>query len=380
MCIRNWQFMGGAVLLGGLFSAVALTGTPPTLTDAMWSGNQFQFTLRGQTNVSYIIQSSSDLRTWTPVVTNSDPRATRTVVLPAAQSAAFWRIQRVPGPLFEYAIAARGSVSLGGSGRIDSFNSTNALESTNGRYDPAKATDRAGIASGLTNTNAVNVGNVKVLGTISLEPLGAVSIGPNGGVGSSTFINNPVTAGMIEPGHLRDDMNFAFAAAKFPIPYGPIWPLPPGSVGGTNYKYVLADHDYAAASITLAAGERILITGKARMYVTGQTRVTGNGYILIGPDASIEWYARGEVDLGGVGCLNSSGLAQSFSIIGLSTSTSIRYSGSAPLIGTIYAPTATVTIVGNSDATAAVVGNAVTLSGDMGLHFDESLRHAGPFY
>ena len=85
------------------------------------------------------------------------------------------------------------------------------------------------------------------------------------------------------------------------------------------------------------------------------------------------------MDKGG-GCINDSGLAQNFSIIGLPFSTSIRYSGTAPLIGTIYAPTASVAIVGNSDAVGAIVGDTVTLSGDMGLHFDESLRHAGPCY
>jgi hypothetical protein len=88
-------------------------------------------------------------------------------------------------------------------------------------------------------------------------------------------------------------------------------------------------------------------------------------------------FETGAVDKG---TLIAQQLAQNFSIIGLASSTSIRYSGGAPLIGTIYAPTASVTIVGNSDVTAAVVGNTVTLSGDMGLHFDESLKHAGRFY
>jgi len=252
------------------------------LTDAVWSGNQFQFTLRGQTNATYIIQSSSDLRAWTPSVTNFDTQATRTIAVPAAESAGFWRIQRLPGPLFEYAIAARNQVILGGGGRIDSFNSTNALESTMGRYDPAKATDRANISCGLANTNAVNIGNVKVLGTISLEPSGTVTLGPNGGVGSSTFINNPVTAGMIEPGYVRDDMNYPFAAARLPIRYGPVRPLTPGIFEGTNYTVLLSDRDYMVTGMSLGATQKMLILGNARIYVVGRTRVSGSAYILLG--------------------------------------------------------------------------------------------------
>jgi hypothetical protein len=41
---------------------------------------------------------------------------------------------------------------------------------------------------------------------------------------------------------------------------------------------------------------------------------------------------------------------------------------------------ANVSLTSNSDAVGAVVGNTVALSGEMGLHFDESLRHSGPFY
>src|SRR5439155_25317161 len=40
--------------------------TAPTLTSPMYSAGQFQFTLNGQTNVTYIIQSSTNLQSWTP--------------------------------------------------------------------------------------------------------------------------------------------------------------------------------------------------------------------------------------------------------------------------------------------------------------------------
>jgi hypothetical protein len=39
-----------------------------------------------------------------------------------------------------------------------------------------------------------------------------------------------------------------------------------------------------------------------------------------------------------------------------------------------------VTLTGTLDAFGAIVGRAVTFTGTMGFHFDESLKSAGPFY
>src|SRR5688572_19514858 len=146
-----------AILLGGLASAFGLPGLRPILTNATWSGDQFHVTLQGEANVGHIIESSLDLSTWTPALTNASSEAMRTITLPAPANQGFWRVRAVPAPRFGYAILARGSVNLVGSGRIDSFNSTNALESTSGQYDPLKATDRALVGTTLRTTNAINV-------------------------------------------------------------------------------------------------------------------------------------------------------------------------------------------------------------------------------
>jgi hypothetical protein len=377
---RKCQFACRAALLLGLYSAPALTGTPPVLTNAVWSENQFQLTLRGQTNVSYIIESSNDLLTWTPAITNSDPHATRTVVVSAPQGATFWRVSRGSGPLFSHAIAARGAITLGGSGWIDSFDSADPNYSTNGRYDSNKRKDGGDIACGSETNGAVNVGNVKVAGMISVEPGGTATLGPNGSVGSLLWLYNPSSAGTIEPGHLRQDMNFAFASSRLPRGFGPLLVPTPGTVAGTNYTYVLTAGDYQAPNIILSgSSQRMIITGRARIHVTGMTSVSGQAYILITEGASLEWYASGQVVLGGGGCINSSRFAANFSIVGLSTAP-ISYSGAASFIGTIYAPSAPVSITGASDAIGAVVANTFILSGSMGLHFDENLKRAGPFY
>ena len=370
-----------AILLAGLRSAFGLPGSGPILTNAAWSGNQFQFTLQGETNVSYIVESSTDLRTWTAAITNSDSQATRTINASAPGSHGFWRVRSLPGLLFEYAILASGNVNLAGSGRVDSFNSTNALESTLGQYDPVKATDRALVGTTSRTPGAVAVGNMQIYGSVATGPGGTVTLGPNGGVGTTAFNNNPANRGKIEAGHYFNDANYFIPPATLPNDFGPILPLVGGlypPVGGTNYKYaVVSEGDYRVSSISLGAGEKMLVNAKARLHVLGNTTVLASGYILLGPDASLEWHSGGQVSLGGGGCINESRLAQNFLIVGLSTNT-ISYSGSSRLIGTIYAPSAAVTLTGTSDAVGAVVCNTFTLSGSMGLHCDESLKSVGP--
>jgi hypothetical protein len=65
--------------------------TAPTLGATAYSGDQFQFTLFGQTNASYIIQASMDLQNWLPILTNSSPDATRIITINAPGSSEFYR-------------------------------------------------------------------------------------------------------------------------------------------------------------------------------------------------------------------------------------------------------------------------------------------------
>jgi hypothetical protein len=384
MYARKCRFACAAVLLAGLQTISALTTIAPVLTNATWSGDQFQFKLRGETNVGYILESSSNLRTWTRALTNSDPQTTRTITVPAASSQTFWRVRPVPAPVFEYAVLAQGTVNLGGSGRIDSFNSTNDLESTGGQYDPAKATDRAMVATTSRTATALSVGNMAIYGSVSTGPGATVTIGPNGNVGSAAFNDSPPNNGMIEPGHHRDDIRALLPAAFVPTDFAPsALPLNvfyPPMMGGTNYNYaILQDGDYRhlGGNFSLSSGQKMLINARARVQVMGSTTVSGTGCIVLGPNASIEWYATGAVNIGGGGCINNSGRATNFSIVCL-TSESIGYSGTAPFIGTIYAPRSSVTLSGTSGAVGAVVCTNFTLTGAMSLHFDENLKRAGP--
>jgi hypothetical protein len=94
---------------------------------------------------------------------------------------------------FPTAILARGGIKMIGGARVDSFNSTNDLESTNGRYDPAEATDHAGVATVSRTPGDLSVGNADIYGSVATGPGGTVTVGPNGNVGSEEYNNNPIS-------------------------------------------------------------------------------------------------------------------------------------------------------------------------------------------
>jgi hypothetical protein len=70
---------------------IGSAGTPPLLSSPSYSGGQFQFTLNGQANVSYIIQTSTNLQAWTPALTNVSVNATRPISLSAPARQSFYR-------------------------------------------------------------------------------------------------------------------------------------------------------------------------------------------------------------------------------------------------------------------------------------------------
>jgi hypothetical protein len=140
-----------------------------------------------------------------------------------------------------------------------------------------------------------------------------------------------------------------------------------------NYTYVLTAGDYQVPYVTLGSGQTVYVSGTVRILVDGDTSVTGNGQIVVAPGASIEYYSRGNVNISGNGIINANGVPKDFALIGLPSCTSIQYSGNAKFTGTIYAPSADMTISGNGDTAGAFVGKSVKIGGNGVFHFDEAL-------
>ena len=80
---RGWCKKLGLALVLMLVLAASrngASGQDPCLSLGLpgFTNNQLQFALQGQANVSYIVESSMDLQTWAPVITNSSSSATQT--------------------------------------------------------------------------------------------------------------------------------------------------------------------------------------------------------------------------------------------------------------------------------------------------------------
>jgi hypothetical protein len=345
-------------------------------TESNFAINGWSYSSSGFRKPRYLNGGSSEMM----ISTSYPPIITVSAKLPAPMNhGEITRTVRVGtkvSRVFPQAILSRSRVTLGGSGRVDSFNSTNILESLNGRYVEALATARATIASLTRNTTDFNVGNVDIFGFVATGPGGDVSVGPNGVVGSKLFALNPLNSGKIETGHKRNDFNVYIPDAALPPNFSPLpVPLAAGNIGGTNYTFVAGNGDYSAGNISMGNGEVFLITGRARILVTGNVNLTGDASIILTTNATVEWYQMGStVNMGGKGVVNSRGFAKDFSLIGLRTCTSISYAGSFQFTGTVYAPSATVTLMGSADGYGALIGNSIELSGGMGLHYDEALN------
>ena len=281
-------------------------------------------------------------------------------------------------PLFAVAMVAKEKIDFKGfSTATDSFDSDNANFSSNGRYDPAKAAEAGDVASSF---GIVNVGNAKIKGKVQTGPAGNSDIGSNGSVGSAAWVN----AGNIgiQPGWSANDFNVDFPDVLEPFSSG-FSPVS-GTVGGTNYIYVLGSDNYLITSLTLKSKETMYVNGNAVLYVTGDVLMQGNlsSQIIIAPGASLAVYVAGASAV--FTQVNNQGNAKNFSYYGLPANTSVTFGGNAAVIGTIYCPNADFTIGGGGtdvyDFEGSVMAKTIKMNGHYNFHYDQGLVRSGPSF
>ncbi|HTG44709.1 MAG TPA: collagen-binding domain-containing protein, partial [Verrucomicrobiae bacterium] len=122
------------------------------------------------------------------------------------------------------------------------------------------------------------------------------------------------------------------------------------------------------------SSETMIVTSNATLYIPGDFTINGSATIYIAQGGSLKLYLGGSDNkLNGGGISNLGGSATNFSMYGLNTATSIKYSGGAQFIGSVYAPRSDVTLTGTSDSYGAIVGKSITTGGSMTFHYDEAL-------
>ncbi|HEY0548099.1 MAG TPA: collagen-binding domain-containing protein, partial [Verrucomicrobiae bacterium] len=246
---------------------------------------------------------------------------------------------------------------------IDSYDSSNPdYSSTNfpGGYDPSERKDTAFVVS-LSPTNpAINTGSGAIWGSAATAPGGTVI----GTVGDGLWC---LTQTGIQPNHVRDDCDLVIPDAVLP---SVTWvTVPPNFILGNNNYKITGD---------LTTG--LSVVGKARLWVTGDVKLSGFGdEISINNGRSLELFigtATGtnsvSADFGG-GLTFGGKYATNFTIWGLPTCTSMKFSSSPSVTARIYAPQADVQFRGGADGFGAFTAKSFTLSGSCGIHIDEAL-------
>jgi len=119
----------------------AAPGVDPflTLSSPSLVSSQVKFTLTGEANVNYVIESSPDAQNWLPATTNASAEITRQITLEApTNDMTFYRAWREPQPMFFGALVVRSNISLGGNNiSVDSYDSGDPNHADPwGRYDP----------------------------------------------------------------------------------------------------------------------------------------------------------------------------------------------------------------------------------------------------
>ncbi len=335
--VNGWTFVGDGyakqrTLGDGYYYTVISTATPPTITSIGFGR------IPNQNGYSY-----------------------RTVMVTTQPAS--------PGT----GILAKESVRQTGNVMVDSYNSTDPLYSTGGRYDPAKHKDQASVGCLSSQAGAVNVGNAILFGNIATGPGGTAVTGSSGVCGDFAYGAAKTNLGTIQSGHFRDDLNVSIADVGVPFTGG--YTIPSLSkMTGKTFAYVLGDGDFQLSSLA----NSVVVTGNARLYVTGNA-VLGKGQsINVYPGGSLELYLGGpSAALGGNGVFNPSGMVKNCKIYGLPGLTDFTLGGSSAFYGIIYCPQAAVKINGTPSVNGALVGNTINMVGAAEFHYDEGVAPMG---
>lgn len=267
-------------------------------------------------------------------------------------------------------IICREKITLAGSRTVlDSYDPTDPAGSTLGKYDSAKRKANCFVGTLSTLPGNFSIHNHHIYGVAGTGPGGDITLGSNGKVGSASWNLLSNTAGRIEPGHARHDVNF-----HLPLPEAPFTGNAPSPTSGlylgVNYAALLSGGNYRKNGRWDFSGQGI-ITGPTVLYVNGDFYL--NGLMRILPSASLKLYINGDFEIGTQGHVEvGSGRSEDLLVLGMKDKTSLKLTGNQELTAKIYAPGMDINMVGTSEFFGNIVANSFTLTGAAEFHADES--------
>jgi len=282
--------------------------------------------------------------------------------------------------LFGVGIAAIQNISMNGDNvYIDAYDSADTNHFPGGLYNLANALPKGDVAS---TTGFLNVKNADVHGRVILSPNATYNVNSlNGLVGDMSWtgpgVQSPTSDWVIT------DFNKEFADVLEPYAGGL---STTGTGSGTN-DYILGDGNYYynGATFTVGNNKTLLVTGTAKLYVTGDFDGKANSEIKILPGASLKLYVgttAGSTVSATFGQVNNLGNSFNFQVYGLPKCTSVTLGGNGQYVGTLYAPEANLSYNGGGvntlDFQGACVIYSADINGHFNLHYDINLARTGP--
>jgi hypothetical protein len=292
------------------------------------------------------------------------------------------RVSTTGGTSTGRAIVSKGPIYLSGNNvTIDSFDSTDPLASTLGKWDVLKARDRAEVLTmahdGLTSNGkplyALDIGDADIKGHVHVISGATINLTAGGSVGDSAWVN-AATQG-IKPGWSATDANMGID--DVPAPFSGGYFTPGGvTIGKVKYTYYLNQPgNYLLGDLS----GKVLVATNTTLWVTNSLNIGTGDFIEILPGASLKLYvSAASATIGGQGVINDGGYAKDFQYFGLPTNTSIDYKGNSAFYGLLYAPEAALKLGGGGttdmDYNGSLTVASLTMNGHYHIHYDESLQ------
>lgn len=295
---------------------------------------------------------------------------------------------------FEKGFSSRNGITLSGSSVfLDSYNSDygfygdflgfNAPEDFG--VDGRNRNDNIYVASDRVDAvgeTAIDQGNAKVYGYVTVGPDSTVSIGPNGAVISYSDGNHDSSRVLSD--FYADFPTLTQPSGSFNTTFSDIGgsALVIGSLNPDAPTY------YNVDSISLSGNSTLSVFGHAVFVMSGDIEVSGKGAIDILNSSSLQVYTEDDVKIAGNGVSNANGKPSNFYLYGTapisqdnagteSAGQTIKIAGNGELHAMIYAPAAAVSLQGGGNS-GAVYGGLVAftaeIAGNSSFHFDEAAR------
>jgi hypothetical protein len=285
------------------------------------------------------------------------PQATRTVEILA---------EPVGKPPFVRTFKLDKKLNMGGSSKIDSFDSSDPTKSTNGYYDVSKRQSHGDI--GINDTQgASDLKNNDVYGDVAYSGPAIQNTGNVHGAVTTPF-NDPVTAVL-----------------------APIWTTynpTPGSItgnatltGGTQSSPAR----YKVSTLNVPGGKTVTLASHAagqdsyiEVWITGDMTTAGGGQIVQQAGVHVTYHVEGNIAISGSSFNAPSARAADNVINAITppagTPRTVSVSGNGTFTGAINAPGSDVTVSGSGEIVGAMIGKTMLLSGSGDVHFDEALK------